>query len=68
MSCSVNKLKSVFRFYVEKNFAPGNNGGLAPPCPPFPYGPDIIAMSKYYNAKFEFPLDKFFTFALRSWQ
>ena len=68
MSCSVNKLKPVFRFYVEKNFARGNNGGLAPPCPLLPYGPDIIAMSKYSNAKFEFPLDKFFTFALRSWQ
>ena len=50
MSCSTNKLKSYllftwknFRFYKGKNnFAPenaGGVGGLAPPCPPFLYGP-----------------------------
>ena len=32
----------VFRFYVRKNFAPGNggSGGADSPCPPIPYGPE----------------------------
>ena len=32
----------VFRFYVRKNFAPGNGGrgGADSPCPPIPYGPE----------------------------
>ena len=28
----------------------------------------IIIMSKYFKTKFDFPLDKFLTFAFRSWQ
>ena len=44
-SCSIKKLKSTFRFYVEKQFALGNGGGggregLAPTAPPpLTYGP-----------------------------
>ena len=37
MSCSINKLKPVFRFYVKKQFAPGNSGGGGPGASPFPY-------------------------------
>ena len=38
----------VFRFYMEKIFAPGNGGREAgagttlPLCPNFPYGPEVI--------------------------
>ena len=66
----VESMLNIYFHFSKTKFSFNHNGLILPVVQawdiPHVVLSQIIVMSKYSNAKFEFPCDKFFTFSLKS--